>query len=431
MRRVLYRMHMRKISGRSLAAFAVGWVVLHSASAAPLTLVEAQRQALEIAPQVVGQTAAIRAAREMAVAAGRRPDPELKLGVENVPIDGPDRLSIGNDFMTMRRIGVMQEFTRAGKLERRTERYESEARKSEAERDLAVATVRRETAIAWLEAYYAEAIANAIVDQRTEALREVEAAEAYYRSGRGSQADVLAARAAVVALEDRVAEAQRRVATSRTSLARWVGASANEALAEKPDLGAIPGELLQEHLQLEHHPEIQVAMMAEGIAAAEVRLARENRRPDWTWELAYSRRGSPYSDMVSFGVSVPLPWDRANKQDREVAAKLALTEQAAAQREEIVRMHLAEVKAMVAEWRNGLDRGRRLTTELMPLAHERTQAALAAYRGARASLADVLAARRGELEARLQILMLELETARVWARLNFLLPPNAGGKAHP
>ena len=389
---------------------------------APLTIAQAQRLALDIAPLVAGQSAAVRAAREMAIAAGRRPDPELKLGVDNLPINGPDRFTLGNDFMTMRRIGLTQEFTRADKLARRSERYEREAEKSEAEREAAVVTVQRETAIAWLERYYAEAMANAIVEQRAEALREVEAAEASYRAGRGGQADVFAARGAVIALEDRASEAQRRIATSRTSLSRWVGAAAGEPLAGSPAFDRIPDELAHEHLLLEHHPEILVAARAEQVAAAEARLANENRTPDWTWELAYSRRGSPYSDMVSFGVSVPLPWDRANKQDREVAAKLAITEQAAAQHEEIVRMHAAEVKNMVAEWQNGLERARRLERELLPLAGQRTEAALGSYRGGKGTLTDVLTARRGELDVRLQMLQLDLETARTWARLNFLVP---------
>ena len=398
------------------------WLSGPAIGAGPMTLSEAQRQALEMAPQVAGQSAAIRASREMAIAAGRRPDPELKLGVDNLPINGPDRFSLGNDFMTMRRIGVMQEFTRSDKLARRSERYEREAEKSEAELQGAIATVQRETAIAWLEGYYAEAMADAIVEQRTQSQREVEAAEAYYRAGRGGQADVFAARGAVVMLEDRASEAQRRIATARSALARWIGAAANEPLAGKPSFDRIPDELVHEHVLLEHHPEVQAALKAEQVAMAEARIAEANRRPDWTWELAYSHRGSAFSEMVSIGVSVPLPWDRAQKQDREVAAKLALTEQASAQREEVLRMHTAEVKIMVAEWRNGVERRRRLETELLPLAGERTQAALGAYRGGKSTLTDVLAARRSELDVRLQILQLELDTGRTWAKLNFLFP---------
>ncbi|MES2352677.1 MAG: TolC family protein, partial [Pseudomonadota bacterium] len=58
----------------------------------------------------------------------------------------------------------------------------------------------------------------------------------------------------------------------------------------------------------------------------------------------------------------------------------------------------------------------------LPLAGERSQAVLAAYRGGKATLAEVLAARRNESETRMQALQLELDTARLWAQLNFLFP---------
>ena len=37
----------------------------------------------------------------------------------------------------------------------------------------------------------------------------------------------------------------------------------------------------------------------------------------------FSQRGSAYSNMVSLNVSVPLQWDQKNRQDRELAARLA------------------------------------------------------------------------------------------------------------
>src|SRR5213594_2741353 len=63
------------------------------------------------APFAAGRAApggrAVAAAREMAVAAAQLPDPMLKFGIDNLPINGPDRFSVARDFMTMRRIGVM------------------------------------------------------------------------------------------------------------------------------------------------------------------------------------------------------------------------------------------------------------------------------------------------------------------------------------
>lgn len=81
--------------------------------AAPLTL----EQALELA---VGRSQAVRAARagasgatEAARAAGQLPDPMLSVGIENLPVTGSDRLRTTADSMTMKRIGVSQEWVSA------------------------------------------------------------------------------------------------------------------------------------------------------------------------------------------------------------------------------------------------------------------------------------------------------------------------------
>src|ERR1700682_3120728 len=74
-----------------------------------LTLAEAQRLAVERSRMLVAQDAAVTASREMAVAAAQLPDPIAKLGLSDLPINGPDRFSLTRDSFTMRNIGVMQE----------------------------------------------------------------------------------------------------------------------------------------------------------------------------------------------------------------------------------------------------------------------------------------------------------------------------------
>jgi outer membrane protein TolC len=126
--------------------------------------------------------------------------------------------------------------------------------------------------------------------------------------------------------------------------------------------------------------------------------------------------------MISLNVSVPLQWDQKNRQDREVAAKLAMLDQTRAEREDMLRAHTAEVRAMYAEWENDRERSARYTREVLPLATERSQATLGAYRSGKAAITDVLLARRGEIDVRMQALQLEMDTARLWAQLNFLIP---------
>jgi outer membrane protein TolC len=408
------------------AVLALGALLQASASlgAEPLTLPAAQRRAGGRARVLGAQDASVTASREMAVAAGQLPDPVLKLGIDNLPLEGAEGFSLTRDFMTMRRVGVMQEVTRAEKRQIRSERFEREAERTLAEKGVAVAQIARDAALAWLDRWYAEAMSGQLAEQVQLAGREIEAAESAYRSGRGSQADVIAAQSMLAQLRDRGSEITKRMRTAQTALVRWVPEAADLPLAGLPDVDAlaVPAHALDAHIA--RHPEIAVLAKQEEIAATDARLAQSAKQSDWTWELSFQQRGPGYSSMVSIGLSIPLQWDQARRQDRETAAKLAMVDEARARREETVRTHVAELKAMLVDWESGRERRLRYQRELLPLAANRTEALLSAYRTGRASLADVLAAERNEADVKLQLLQLELEIARAWAQITFLIPPD-------
>jgi outer membrane protein TolC len=399
-----------------------------SAYGQTLSLEEAQRRAVERSRQLIAQDAAVRSSREMAVAAGQLPDPVVKAGIDNLPVNGPDQFSVSRDFMTMRRIGVMQEVTRAEKRELRAERFEREAEKGVAEKAMATASIERGTALAWLERYYAEQMLKVASEQIEQVKAEISAAEAVYRGGRGSQADVIGAHSTLAALEDKASELRRRVAVGKTNLARWIGEGADLPLTAAPAMQAVRLDEATLDQDLLHHPDIAVLAKQEEIAVAEAKIAQASSTPDWTFEVAYQQRGPAFSNMVSVGVSVPLPWDRANRQDREIASKLAMAEQARAQREEMIRQHAGELRAMLAEWRNGRERLLRYRDDLLPLAAERSRAALAGYQGGKTGISDLLLARRNETDIQMQEVQLEMDTAHAWAQLNFLIPTDS---AHP
>jgi len=392
------------------------------AADAPLTLADAQRRAIERSRQLAAQDFAITASREMSVAAMQLPDPVATLGINNLPVNTSDRFSLTRDFMTMRSVGVMQEFTREEKRQARAERFEREAEKSLAEKSARIAAIQRDTALAWMDRYYAEAMQTVISEQSRQAQVEIEAAESGYRAGRGNLADILAARNALVLLDDRASEVGRKASAAKIALARWIGNDADAPLAGKPAIDAIRLDPSTLEADITHHPEIAMLAKKEEVAAAEVRMAQTNKKADWSVALMYSQRGSAFSNMVSVNVSVPLQWDQRNRQDREVAAKVAMLDQARAEREDMLRAHTAEVRAMIAEWENDRERSARYAREVLPLATERSQATLGAYRGAKASITDVLLARRSEIDVRMQALQLEMDTARLWAQLNFLFP---------
>ena len=409
---------------RALFAGAV-LLSLAARAAEPLTLEEAQRLAVARSQQVVANEATAASARRMAQAAGQLPDPVLKAGIDNLPVSGPDRFSLTRDFMTMRRIGVMQELPGADKRRLRAQRAAQDALRLQAERDLLVVNARRDSALAWLDRRYALAQRDVLLRQADEARLQVEAAEASYRGAKGSQADVFAARTAVSLIEDKLNQVDTQARNAALMLARWVGAD-----AQRLPSGSVPWQSTEldkgftiEHL--EDHPALAVAAAQVQAAQLDVALAQVGKRPDWTVEATYSQRGPAYSNMVSVGVSVPLQLNRANRQDQEAGARQAELDAALARYEDLLRSEEAEVSVMLNDWRNGKTRVDRFGASLLPLAQQRTSAALAAYRGGKGELAAVLSARRDELELQMQALTVELDTARAWARLNFLTAGHA------
>jgi len=371
---------------------------------------------------VIAADAQARAARETATPAGQLPDPVLKLGLNNLPIDGPDRYSLTRDFMTMRSVGVMQELIRADKRSARVRRAEREVELAQVARQATVADLQRETALAWLERSYQESMQELLKSQIAQAELQVEAAQTLYRSSKGSQAEVFAAPGSVEQLRDGLAQVERRVVVASTQLGRWIGNGARDSLAPRPTL-TLPAwteGALAEHLA--RHPQTAAATQQAAIADSEADVARAARSSDWSVELQYSQRGPAYSNMVSINLSVPLQWDQKKRQDRELAARLAGVDEARARREELQRAHEAEVRAMLQEWRSHEQRLGRYDASLLPLATQRSEAALASYRAGSDPLTVVLDARRGEFELRMERLRIEMDRARIWPQLNYLLP---------
>jgi outer membrane protein TolC len=412
----------------------VGLDMTTSARAAePLGFAQALNLAAARSRALAAQDSAVLAAKEMAGASGQLPDPVLKLGINNLPINGDDQFSLTRDFMTMRSVGVMQEFTRGDKRRARASRFEREAETAIASRTMVLANLQRDTAQAWLNRYYQERLRALLVSQRDEAKLQIEAADTAYRTGRGSQADGFAARSAVAQIEDRMAQSERQMASANTRLARWVGTAEDTPSDALPNMDAVPWSSSELPAQLAHHPELALMEKQEQVAAAEADIARANKKPDWAAELMFNQRGPAYSNMVSINFSVPLQWDQHKRQDRELAAKQATVEQLRAQREEATREQLADIQALLQEWHSNRARMVRFDNTQIPLAKERTQAALTAYRGGGSNggtLTAVLEARRMELDTRMERIRLEMETALLWAQLNYLTPANAVRSSH-
>ncbi len=403
---------------------ALGLGVAASVSAADpaeaLTLDEALRLAEARSQALLAEESAAESSGALAVAAKQLPDPILGLSLDDVPATGPNRLSLSDDFMTMRSVSLGQTYVRSATRRARSARFEREAESARAMRAARLGELRRRTAQAWFDVYYAGRMLELVTRQRDESALQVDAAEAAYRSGSGAQGDAIAARAGVVRLEDRIDGARERVRTARSALERWVGDAASTPPADRPAIDATRLDLAALRRRPDDDPEVAYLSSRQDVARAAAEVARQERHPDWSVSLMYSDRGDAFSDMVSLGVSVPLPWNRKSLQDQELAARRAQAEELGYRRDELARERRADVDGLLHAWRSGLERMERYDDALIELAEERTQAALAAYRGGEQPLAAVLDARMLEIDVRIERLAVEADTAAAWAALEYL-----------
>lgn len=217
-------------------------LLLQAAPALALDFDAALALAEQQSPALQAQQAALSGQLSAQGAAAALPDPRLSVGIENLPISGPERGSLNRDSMTMQRLALMQEVPNRAK---RAARSEGAAARAERERALlAVARLQLREALtrAWL--------AQRFVAQRQALLEELLAENQGLQStllariagGGAMPAELLMARQEALALADRRDELGRDAGQARAALRRLIGPRADEALDGEAPLARLRPE---------------------------------------------------------------------------------------------------------------------------------------------------------------------------------------------
>lgn len=388
-----------------------------------VTLDEAVRLATVESPAIEAAQASVNASSQAAVKAGQLPNPMLTAGIDNLPINGPDRYTATQDMLSMRRVGVEQEWV-SGEKRRLQSALAQAMTDHEKTAYLAQwANVRQQTAQAWLDAAYAKktlALQRDWVDQMR---REAAGANATLRGGRSGATDAARAQALLAQAQDQLLAAEQQWRTALIRLSRWTASPITDVSGDPPaPRSAVESFTLDQLRQVQ--PALIDAAHAIKVADTDTALADRNRAPNWTWNVSY-QQGSRDSRYVSLGVSIPLTFNHANVEDRDVARKAELGNQARYASRDAERRVLADTRALAENLASGRQRIDNLNHTLLPAADRAAQLALAAYQGATGTLADVYATRRARLDARLQVLALQRDVSMTWAQLDYQVVPPA------
>jgi outer membrane protein TolC len=407
------------------------WLLFVAAPAWPATNVsfhDALRLAVERAPALQARQAQVEAAREDAARASALPDPRLTLGLANVPVTGAEAFDLHADNMTMKQLGLMQAFPAKAKRIARRQLAERMVDQAQAMGETERLVVQQAAAQAWIGLWAAGRETDALRAQREQAALAARLAKARLAGGTGSATDAMAAQSAALDLDNRIDMAIAGEDVARATLARWLDIEP-EGIAttgSPPDPARLPIDEAELLASVDRQAPLLPWPSREAVAQASIDAALAEKRPDWSLGASYGQRsrtpgGMPRSDMLMLEVSVGLPLFTRNRQDRDVAARRAELAAVAAGHEDARRVQRDALRRTLAQW-NGLKRQiARMDNEALPLAHDRSQTALAAYRSG-GSLQPWLQARRDELDLHVEHARHFGDLGRAWAALAFLLP---------
>ena len=386
-----------------------------AATAAPLTFDQALDWARDTAPSLAGKTLGTDAARSAARSAGALSDPKLEFGFIGFPVSGPNAGHPERDDFSTVRVGIEQDVPNRAKRTARTGRAEADIAASEAARLGETRTVRLGAALAWVDLYFAARKLTAIDAVRASVAPLIRTTPARLASGSARPAQTTEPAQILAAFDDRRAELVADAAKARAGLTRWTGDTAPDIAGPPPTAGI---DALALRARLDRLPEIRIADAAAGQADADARLARAEKRPDWSWQVGYDRRNPRFGDMLGASVKVSLPLFAKNRQDPLILARELDAQRARLDAQATARELAADLDGDLADHAMHHERLERARTILLPLAERRAALETASYSAGNASLADALLAKIAVAEARLGLLTREADVVRDAVRIN-------------
>ena len=419
MRYFLFARLTRCLAVTGLVTFAAGLSAQLVQTKQTLDFESALRIAAEQAPSLKARAATAQGARALQTSAAELPDPKLSVGIDSLPINGPDRGSLVRDNFTQRQIGWSQDVPNRARRAARSDAALARTEREQALLQMDKLTVRRETGLAWLQRFFADKRLSLFDELIAQQRMLIDTAPGQLAAGKIAPADVTLLKIEAATLADRRDELQREAHHAHAALRRWLGDSEANNLTALPPLITLDRAYLQTNLQ--RNPEIAALQPLRTMAEADLREADAMKSGDWNWSVRYGKRGQAYSDFLSVMLTFDLPLSPNTRQQPLVSARQKELERIENEREDLLRRQTQDLETLLNELDEASSKLDRLTLQTAQLAAERSALTLAAYQSGRDKLAAVLEARKLQLEIGLRALELQGKKLALQWRLNSII----------
>jgi outer membrane protein, heavy metal efflux system len=341
-------------------------------------LAEAIRRATAQNPRVRAAEARAEAARRRIPQAAVLPDPEVELGLKDLPVRDP---SLSRDDFTMEMVTGRQRLPGRGKRSAMRAAAQAGAEGAAAMRDREVVEIAADTADAFFHMAELDSSLAILAEARQRLEDAAASATERYKVGKAGQSDVLQASLEKTSLDEQLStlRAERRAQAASFNALQGLPAGAPVSPIGPVDPGSeVPAvaDLVQQSAA--QSPAVAEAAAEVQRAEQELELARLEGRPDWMLMGYYGRR-ERFDDFIGVSASINLPWAHRRRLEERRAEKEA--DLAAARAGvEIARNQLqGEIEAAYAELEKNREQARLYRDSILPQAEINYRAAREAY----------------------------------------------------
>ncbi|TLS67018.1 TolC family protein [Mariprofundus erugo] len=402
-------------------------------AAEPLTLAAAEQLARDHNPSLAGAGVGVKAMQAIPAQAGALPDPVLRLGAMNLPLNS---LSLSQEAMTQMQVGLSQKIPFPGKLDLQQSMAAYRADVAGFEYVEAGLKLVRDVRMTWWNLCYLDRALDIVRHNQVLLRQFVRIAEAKYKTGEGLQQDVLLAQVELSKLLD----VEITLTGSRKSQAAWLNAqlgrradhalilpaTVNESLAKAPD----EAWLLQKAKAA--RPALTAKAREVSAAADQVALAEKDYYPDFTLAGDYGFRqgrdpnGRVRPDMASIQLSFTLPVYSSHKQAKEVDQRLAEKARAAFALEDATRSVEAEALMALADYQRSSAQASLFKTGIIPQASQTVASMLSGFQVGKVDFLNLVGSQITLYNYETQYWKVLAEANQAYARLIAA----AGGELH-
>lgn len=388
-----------------------------------LDLQQAEQLAIRSDPSIEAYKATSQSFVDESVADDTLPDPILRFGAVNVPVDTFD---LDQEQMTQVKVGIVQNFPRGNVLsiKQQQSRYLSRAAMSMA--DDAQLQIIRDVRETYLNLFYEVSAYQIIQETRKLFAEMVKITESNYAAGRVNQQDVILAGLELSRLDDRSTKIQAREESNRANLAQWIGDIAwNEISMEFPGLPALPVTVDLNKL-IPAHPLIRAQNANIDASKQMTEMARQEYKPGWSLLVDYGFRsgdnpdGTERADFATAIVSMDIPLFTGDRQDKTVSSNEQKIVAARYSRDDQLRKLKRLYEKNNHLWMRLSEREKLYKNSLLTAAKNNSKAALKAYQSGVSEFNTLMRAQITELDVRLEDLRIRVDRTVVQAKLLYI-----------